>query len=313
MLLRYILRSLLFLLLLLALQTAYYHVFSESFPKLDDLNSYLKEGADIIYFDASVNEFIAPGDTDRRQLCTMMQDAKPKLKVRPVTHPAYGLAMYEAYCHYLLKQKSRPRLIIIPLELRYFSKTWYMRPEYQFSHDKAILKGGMEAVWYHPFRIFQFKKDISQAAFEALPIYNADKYVGTIKQCMDTSQGKRLSVIAGYMMSLTIEDTNIQCLKRIVKLMKGSDIKVLFSIHAINYEDGEKYLPGSFKIRTLENVTVLKQVLDKEGADYIDLSFAFGSNVFFWRDYMNEHLRQNGRNYVASRLVSRADSMLRAK
>ena len=77
----------------------------------------------------------------------------------------------------------------------------------------------------------------------------------------------------------------------------------MFYITPIDMETGTRHLPEDFPAVVKQNCRLIEQRLRERGGEVIDLSHSLGPGAFSWNEYPNEHLRQNGRCYVAKRLA----------
>ena len=106
------------------------------------------------------------------------------------------------------------------------------------------------------------------------------------------------------MISLTEDHRKLRSMIEIVRMIKKSDIKLIFYMTPINYQICEKYMGKDFRLRLKNNIDIIKSLLTENGIEALDLTFDLQPESFCWIDdgCLNEHLNQKGRKYTATRL-----------
>ncbi len=277
-------------------------------------NKYLDEGCDIIYLCESTLYCVAPYDTDKAHIDQMLQRLLPEQRITPIAHDAFHLQLYADFCTYIAGKPTRPKLLIVPINLGTMSNYWDKRPEYQFMrfrhflrHDSALFRA-----LYRPLAVFHALDltPVSQHDFEHVPVYDGDTPVGLMKEFIGeeylqfSEENMRKQIILRYMSKVTPQHHKLQAMLRIVETDAASDMDVLFYLTPVDYETGNAYLGDRFKEHIAENATVVKSLLEAQGVQPLDLSLDLGADQFCWRSvYPNEHLNEKGRLYVAERLA----------
>lgn len=281
------------------------HAPGMSFYNLELLNKYLAQPVDILIFGDSTDWYSADGDKDKRSISRMLGDMLPGKRVKSISHAAYQLDIYGAFCEYIVRQKNRPRCIIIPLNLRSFSPEWDREPHYQFEKEKIILEGGLPRSFYKPLQVIKYRfNPISQAEYWETPVFKRDLEIGKIKDM----KGLKNQFLLKYMYSLTGEHRKIKSLVRIARLLSSHGIAVLFYITPVDYQAGERFFPGEFKEQVSRNSTFITELLAGEGMSLqlLNLSLELGSDYFAWKiPSPNEHLNQEGRRFAAEQLLKK--------
>lgn len=285
--------------------------------EIKELNEYLKDNVDIIYFGDSTLLHSAENDSDKRSIAMMLHDRVPRLKIKGMFHGAFNADIYLPFCSYITKQHSRPKTVIIPINMRSFSPEWDMRPQYQFEELKVFLgENNFLKNFYKPLSIFKYNPyRVTQRQFENSLIFNGDEPIGRVKDFNWTihkyykrnlEEFIKKIFLYFYMGSLKEEHRKIQSLVGIARTTKQSGIKVIFYITPIDYETGEKYLPKQFLERLGHNTNVIISSLLKEGVDVLDLSKDLKTELFdYTLPWINEHLNERGRNYVADKIADK--------
>jgi hypothetical protein len=277
-----------------------------SFENLERLKTYLKQPVEILIFGDSTNWFTAESDTDKRSIARMLKEMRPGHSIKPIVHAAYHLDVYAAYCQYLARQEKRPEIVIVPVNLRSFSPEWDREPHYQFEKEKIILEGGLLRVFYRPLQVLKYKfGQISRQEYLDTPVFKGRQEVGKIKQM----EGLKNQFILKYMYSLSKEHHKIKSLLEIAGLSEKNHFKVLFYITPVDYQVGERYLPGEFTEQLRRNTAFIRSLLPGESMSVrlLDFSLDLPADYFAWKKKgsLNEHLNQEGRRYVAEKLATR--------
>ena len=87
----------------------------------------------------SVIRGISHHDSDQRGLDDYLQAVCPKENILTVCHGGYNSIIFQRFLSLLAKAKAKPRLIIIPINLRSFSPIWYLHPLYGFKIEQDIM------------------------------------------------------------------------------------------------------------------------------------------------------------------------------
>lgn len=287
------------------------------FDELARLNRYLREKADIIYFGDSSVYAEGKDDSDHRTIAGMLRDMAPQYSLESVTHAAYHIGIYLEFCKYIVRQRYRPSVIIIPINMRSFSTDWDRQPHYQYEIQRIILRGGLLKTillaFYKPLKIFKYNFfTISQQEFKESPVFYGHRQVGKVKDFNNSSYSKysaknmKNQIIYAYMYGLSPfpQHRKLKALVEAARLLKKNNIKPIFYITPIDWETGEKYLPGEFRKQMGENTRLIVSLLSAEGVEILDISTALPTHFFYWHLYPNEHMNQRGRLYVAEQLSS---------
>jgi hypothetical protein len=285
-----------------------------NFENIQRLNTYMTRPLDVLYFGDSTVWYCPETDTDKRSIDRMLRSMIPHLKLGCITNAAYQADVYAAYCQYIVSQekKHKPRLIVIPINMRSFSPQWDRKPQYQFEKKKIILSGGLKHAFYRPLRIFKYKfNTITDEQYWDIPVFKGRQQIGTIKQM----RGNKEQLILRYMYPLTVEHRKVKSLIKIAQLLFSHKIKAVFYITPLDYETGENYLPGEFKQQVQQNVRLIQSILKENHQQLLDLSMDLSENHFAWKAKAapNEHLNQDGRKYVARQLARQINRFMPGK
>jgi hypothetical protein len=218
--------------------------------------------------------------------------------------------LYYPMCRYMKKNGYRPKVIIVPINMRSFSPEWDRNPNYQFEEEKNCLAydSFLFRLFYRAFQVFKLNdRKISWEDYEKTPVYDGKIPAGSVKDYINITkdpdnENMKKKLLFFYMSSLLDNHRKIVSLKKIAKLYKNTDTKVIFYITPIDYLTGVKYLGSRFKEQLEENVSVIKSALLKEGYPVTDMSVSLDSDAFSWNYWPNEHLNEKGRSFLAAAL-----------
>ena len=320
-------KMLFFIIIILILQliiTLFFPIEVDTFFKtLPILEEYLEKQAQIIYFGDSAIANVSEEDENKKHITQMFQDLLPNHLVGLVVHGAYDMDMYLSFCEYIINTKKYyPKIVIIPINLRSFSPLWDKNPTYQFPEEKIILKYNnnfLFRMFYKVLIAFKYfdTEPISDLEYKNTMVFNGDIPIGKVKDFINmtytihSEEKLKNRIIAYYMYSLKKEHKKIQSMLKIAKLLKSNDTDVIFYITPIDYQIGEKYCGDEFAQRINENVNLIDSLFLEEDIKLLDFSRKLDSDLFDWEKdyYINEHLKENGRKFVAENLYQEINSL----
>jgi len=304
--------------LVIVLQAVVTAVFPPKTPReVRLLNRYLEERVDIIYFGDSTVHHFAESDRNKNPISLMLQDRLPGYSVGKVAGAAYNMDLYERYVAYIVARGAKPRLIVIPINLRSFSPEWDQRPEYQFEKEKLFLTlapNFFHFLFYRPISVFSNLQPIQEQDYRESPVYEGFRQVGVVREFDNPSfrafsrEKTTRKLILRYMASLDGRHRKVQSMLRIVRMAKENGLSILFYITPIDYRTGNRHLGSVFAQRIGENARFIRSLLEVRRGAVLDLSLTLDSPAFnfghFPDDhlYPNEHLKEQGRRYVAAAL-----------
>lgn len=287
------------------------------FEEFTRLNKYLREKRDVIYFGDSTVYMTGEGDSDKRKMWRMLSDGlKPAYSLGNITHAAYHMDLYLEFCRYIVRGKTHPRVIIIPINMRSFSPEFDMRPQYQFEKEKIVLRGGISRLlllaFYKLLRAFNYDfSTVSREEFINAPVYDGTEKVGVVsdfnnKRYFNFSEKKLKNIITFfYMYTLDRGHRKLKSLRETAAVLAKHNIHAVFYTTPIDYLTCEKYFPARFTERLKSNTELIRSVLAENGAELLDLSTGLSSDGFTWRVYPNEYLNEKGRHFVTENLRRR--------
>jgi len=279
--------------------------------RVGELDDFLARGNDIYYFGDSVLYYSYAYEPDHSTIPEFLMEALPGSNIGSFYNAAFQMDIYHAMCHYLISQGFRPKLIIIPINLRSFSPEWDQRPAYQFLEEKLFLLSPNDFIRNWAFILYRFNffdnQILTSNEFDNTPIFFGKEKVGTIKT---VRRDITLAFGSQYMYSLSPRHRRIKSMVGIAEMMQLNDTPVLFYITPINYEFGEKLIGASFDEQVKSNIALINGLLEEEGLTVLDLAYSLKDNYFKYSDCPDEHLLAEGRQYIAQQLSARIKMML---
>ena len=276
----------------------------------------LENKADVIIFGDSTMVASDYRDVDTRPIYMMLQDKLPTLNVKAIDDLAYAAEVYLEQARYIVRNKYKPKLVIIPINIRSFSPQWDQRPDFQFEMEKLVLRYKNTPVF--PYLKFLINLNlynlvpISKSQFHNTPVYSNGKLIGTMKDFegpeykIYTESHQNNIILISYTYTLSNNHRKLKAFEEVADLLSTNNIKTIFYFTPVDYETIEKYA-GSLGINQIsQNSNIIKNSRREKPATLLDLTFKLPTSEFSWRDsmYVNEHLNQNGRQFLASELAA---------
>jgi hypothetical protein len=287
-------------------------------PMRDQLLAEIKGRTDLLIFGDSVMQFTSKSDSDSRTLGEMIRGELPNHQLAIVQDAGYAAEIYSDILDYVLRRGVRPRAVILTVNLRTFGLMWDQRPDFQFSSELLRLRWGdtLGLAADRPMAAYQVYSRIegyptSVKEYMNLTSYRGAKRMGTIREILE-GQGKWATVpwldrtfSLTYMYPLEPVHRKIQTLQKLARTCRSAGIPLLAYVTPVDVQSGEFAVGPEFRSQVACNIQVIRKALADCGAPLLDLSFALDSDVFEWRSYPNEHLRDLGRSRLAAELCAR--------
>lgn len=275
-------------------------------PEIAKMEKALNQKKDILYFGDSI--LFTTGN-----LPEVLQSLLPYTSVEMVAHPADSPIVFLDYCRYLSRNTYKPKVIIVPISMRTFSIEWETNPGKQFEEEKLHFRFAKTPIepfmpFLIGFKVFKLYPR-SYESFYTTPFIYKGKDLGIVNDYFGdrykvySDDNMRRKILLYYAYQLSSNDYVLDSIKRIADECSFS--KVVFYITPLSFETGEKYLGKDFTTQTNENISVVINALQKKHALFIDMSHDLSEKDFFWDDelYMNEHVRESGRQKIAHKLA----------
>lgn len=307
---------------IIALMIKHFHA-ATRFLQIDKLDRALENQTEVILFGSSVNDYFAPNDSDKSSITDMLDSLTQTFDIVGIRRSAYNLDLYHDFCKYIVRQEYYPKLIIIPINMGTFGPAWDLRPDYQFERERLILNGRFRV--HHLFmyvlqqhipwcrNIFH---EISDKEFRAFPVFHGSEKIGKVSEfemnvddIQDQDRYIREGLILYYLYLLKPDHRKLKSMVQIQRVLSDAGIDHLFYLTPIDYQTGERYFPNHFYHSLKENTQVVRRLLTEGGSVFLDMSTALDSSYFSYSLRPDEHLKDKGRLFVATKLDSAIRSL----
>jgi hypothetical protein len=273
---------------------------------------------DILYLGDSVLKNISRHDTDHRMLDEIVSEFFHNQKIIKIAQAAYHPGVFYALIKALEKMANRPKLLLLPVNMRCFSPQWDIHPNYQFHMEIDVLERYSPSRPSTDFRLI--KQKITKDAFEVYdstpvqyPCTSLD-HIGQFRLLVnadaETSEQKvfrlRQIFIFHYMHILLPDHDKIRLLRDSLQLAAKMNIRCFIYTTPCNYQAGEKFVGDKFTEVLQYNVQILQNSIkscDDKNLLFWNASSFLPSECFIQADIANEHLNQDGRQRLAASLA----------
>lgn len=311
-------------------------VIIDFFWKQRDLSTdFLMEGfnstpLDVLYFGDSTIRFYGERDVNRAGIDEFFREWSG-LSVLTVANPGYSAILYSQYVRLLAKTRYKPKLVVIPVNLRGFSDSASKRPSVSFPLRQIYIKFRADGVleW---FKYLQYRflglEDRQNDEWNNKPVIHGSMNLGTNRQILDSSRindfidyaperepryARQLSIKFRYhyMMDVGPNDPVLRHIDDTIGYLKKLGIPVIVYLTPINFQDGQRYAGTDFTDQVTRNFTVIRQRIESNGVRVLDLSCSLDPSNFIHKQDVFEHLNYNGRQFVAQQVAKTALELLR--
>lgn len=270
----------------------------------------------ILYLGDSVVERISWNDKDKRTLDRMIAAyLNGRRRFLCISHSAYHLQVYYHLLQVLKCTRQKPKIVILPINMRSFSPQWDWHPAWQFAEEIDVLK---KYVMTDERKIPNLKNNTDSFAVFEMETRMEVNYPGTrlnrIGQFQDVIKSNPLTeaekqyrkeqiYIFHYLHPLNPSHPKVSFLGRILELLHELNIGALVYITPINSQGGERFVGAGFLDLVRANAAVIRSAvtpfLEDDRVRFLDLGEALSSDYFFHVDEATEHLNQYGRDQLA--------------
>lgn len=283
-----------------------------------------------LLFGDSVALRVAADDSDATTLEDMVAGLLAPAETCRIALSAFHSQVYCLFCHCIARQAHRPRSVVMPINLRSFSTSWDLHPDYQFLTETALLDDyargksvGREQIVANP---------VARAIFQAIPVRLASGEVCPVSHFLNRigerepdpqspAWRSRLREIFSfhYMEEIHPWHRKLAYFGAAVKFLRRHGIGVGLYLTPINHVAGETYLGPEFKRVVSRNVQVILRFLEQYGiveasaADLehgrqptgavLDCTFDHDASAFFTPQNATEHLRHLARHDLARKIA----------
>jgi hypothetical protein len=285
---------------------------------------------DALYFGESSNYWIAPEDTDKRNISDMINDSIEGGRLSGTNVPAYHAGMYLPVIE-MIDTTSRVKHLIVTMNMRSFDKPWIYSPQEAalmrskcFYESYPPLYNRMRATlgyYYSPTADEQDDKMLHAFEFDTL-IVDFPLPFPTIKRWCEQEKfplpeggedfPKRVLAdhyIKAYAFQIdTVNNPRIKDFDAIVKVCKEKNIKLYFNLLSENIEWADSLVGQELVYLMKANRDLLVNRYQRNGVVVIDNLETVAGEHFGEKTWTTEHYNQFGRMKVA--MIVR-DSLMR--
>lgn len=287
--------------------------------KLILLYDSVPDAPEILVLGDSVLERISQFDDNQNNLGESLREELRKIgTVEYITHSAYNPEIYYHMLSALQNMRNKPKIIIIPINMRCFSPQWYCNPKWIFENEIELLKKyknneNTDLKIHTKVKNRKFNNRIyglTEVSCLESPLRKVDDYLNIIRMKPDNDEGKfvrkKMIFHFHYMYNLDKCHGHIYFMKKIAQLASDMDTNVIFYLTPINYEAGDCFVGKVFSLHLNNNIHLLEDelstVLNPIGKHFINYSTLLPSCYFFNEHDATEHLNQHGRSILAKKV-----------
>jgi len=242
--------------------------------------------------------------------------------------------VWSDYVEAMSSRRHKPRLLLFPINLRSFSGAWFTDPTYQWKLDRLRARaryGNFSSEDLLDYLRARFTDEIADdvANWKQQPVSYAGRDLGPRQELMDAvsipgtgaiectpgledAYAEELGLLFQYHYTNVIEPSHpmFAFIGDTVTSARRQGIEVLVYLTPVNVEDGVKWVGAEFRQQVESNTAVIREFLEQQQIDFLDLSGELGRERFIDRRYACEHLDQQGRRFVARKLADQIEARL---
>ena len=249
---------------------------------------------DIIYFGDSAIRSSSVMDSIKKSIVEIINDSL-NLNIVDLSNFGSSPIIFNEYVKYLISNDIRPKLIIVPLNLRIFSPL-----------DKNV-----DILWRIPlinelrgypipFDVYNLKSNFSKIYDLAMIETLSHGKVNIDKWNKSNISGLKKSYIERYFQTIKNDNKTFQSFVRMTELLIKNKIDFIYYLTPINGNINLVLEDDFFLKRITLNKNKIKSVLNDEfRKNFMDFSFSIDSSLFTSKGKPDEHLNFLGRKFLA--------------
>ena len=277
----------------------------------------------------SVAERVSWNDYDDRTLAEFVTiNLKDQTDVAAVSYGGFTLNIFHHLVLALEKMKHKPRLVILPINMRNFSPQWDLEPTWQFEPEVEQINRFISDPSLIPFIGQLPRETISPEVFNAFdaisveftlsPFDRIAQFRLMISATPATEEQRRFRLrqifIFHYTNRLVRGHRKLMALESILKLLRSMGIPFLAYLTPLNVDAGIRLVGDEFITSLHENVNVVSHLVGEYLADgrsvFKDWSETMRSEYFFYVDNATEHLNEAGRKILANAIAGEVTALI---
>ncbi len=272
---------------------------------------------DVLYAGDSVVERVSCTDADKTGLAELLEDKlRPDIAAVTLSHGAWNPEVYLSIARCFQRLHHRPRLLLLPMNLRCFSPQWAANPKWSFPEVRLAFERfadrGVVTRFVEPRPI----PSEAWEAFDATPVHYGGSglfdRVGPYRlviaakgeTAFQQAWRRRAIFQFHYMHSLDPAHPRVHALRGLMACLAETRIPAALYFTPINHEGGARHWGERFGSAVREQVDRVTEVVrvSSPATPVHDFSFAFESSYFLHEDEATEHLNERGRARLADTL-----------
>lgn len=276
-----------------------------------DLDLLRAAPTDVLIMGDSVMDYVAAEDTDHERLSHKIRVGLRGCTAVNLARSAHHAEIFEAVVSFVTANPStRPKLVIVPLNLRSFSNSWIRHPAYRFEELRRMLSWDSTAyaLAHRPLSVFRWYQGAegSQEEYDRSPAYEGERVIATLgemNRLLERDDGSPeararqldAAFVLRYAQRITPADDRFEAVIRLARVLRERQVPALFYLTPVDHETAVRYAGPAVGGHIAWNARLLVDALAREGYAVRDWSRLLDASAFSWKLFPNEHLNETGR------------------
>ena len=262
-----------------------------------------KKTETLIMGDCGITD-ISRTDSDYTNLGEILKEKLGSNKTKVLAVHAMGMRAFYHILKAHIENIEIPRRAIVMTNFETFTGKQHLLPRSQHARlidmiSKSISDSDEELREY---------VEVTKERFDNFKVDYFASSKNTLNK-MSKDKNDRIVIRMNYMYELKEDNECIVYMKKIISLCNHNNIKLLFFIPPANYMYAEELYGDKFKERYSANVKKLKDIINSNGAEILDLSYLLESDKFADVHTIDETTNYEGRKIVAGKIVGKIETM----
>ena len=277
---------------------------------------------EVLVFGDSVAGRTARYDVLRATLTGLVAEGlAPAQRTCAVVHAGFHPGVFSALTKALRALPQRPRVIVVPINIRCISPQWARNPKWQFEHVVTAVEmfaEGQTAIPRMTLDVVPAQASVEEflatpagvVGFEGWTVGDFERRVRKAAPVpLSEVERRRLTFAYHYLSLADPASPRIKALEELATTGEALGCAVVAYLTPINHEAGRRLLGGVFDEVLAANVDVVLTALRSAGmttgpgTSVEDWSRLLSSEAFFHELLPTEHLNESGRRRLAREIV----------
>jgi hypothetical protein len=304
-----------------ALLVAFLLMFGGNQVARDLLVDFGRDPIEVVYFGDSVVRAFS-GCEQRTEGIDDLLRAAHSSDIATVAGAGYSAQQYAVLSKLFDVTDHKPRVAIVPINMRSLSPAWGENPDWQFGADMQyvrILSGEWQSVpAFIATSLFDANK-VERDAFLQRDVTASGINYGPLEKLAEQAAGVPLNLeceadaaiytpalrakfTINYMFDIQESHPLIGTAIGFADNLRDHGIAPLFYLTPINATEGTALVGPAFQETLIRNSGIVRAALEETGSVVLDMTFDLPGDQFSDKGCACEHLTYEGREHVASRL-----------